>query len=125
MVGLYVSDRRLDGLVYFEHPAFFIVQPLVLAPVLDLNARVFLIHTPVAHVGVDHLGLDAYALHQDDTLLDLLMYCVPVIRVAGKASDTHDQVVLERHSQTDLHSKFVRVATLALVMHFTSGAYQL
>lgn len=80
---------------------------------LDLNARVVLVQTPVAQVGKDHLGFDAQALQQDGILLDLLMHSVTVIRIAGNASDTHDQVVLERSGQTHLHIEFVRFAALA------------
>ncbi len=40
------------------------------------------------------------------------------IRVTGKAPGTHDQIALERHGQTDLHAKLVRVAALALADAF-------
>jgi hypothetical protein len=36
------------------------------------------------------------------------------MRIAGKAPCAHDQVALERRGQTDLHTKLVRVAALAL-----------
>ena len=65
VVSLKVPDDRLDRMASFEQPAFFIGQPLVLAPVFDLDVRVVLVHTPVAQVCVHHLGLDAQALHQD------------------------------------------------------------
>jgi hypothetical protein len=113
-LGLEVPDDRLDRLASFEQPAFFIGQPLVLAPVFDLNARVLLVHAPVAQVGIHHLGLDAQALHQDGALLNLLVHRVTVIWVTGKAPCTHDQIALERHGQTDLDTKLVRVAAFAL-----------
>lgn len=114
VVRLQVPDDRLDGLTSFEQPAFFIGQPLVFAPVFDLNGWVVFVHTPVAQVGVYHLGLDAHALHQDGALLDLFVHRVPVIWVTGKAPGTHDQIALERHGQTDLYPKLERVAALTL-----------
>ena len=109
-----VPDDRLDRLPPFEQPAFFIGQPLVFAPVFDLNGWVVFVHSPVAQVCVHHLGLDAQALHQDGALLDLLVHRVPVIRVTGKAPGSYDQVALERHGQADLYPKLVRVAAFAL-----------
>jgi hypothetical protein len=114
VVGLQVPDDQLDGLPPFEQHALLIGEPLVFAPVFDLDIRVALVHTPVAQVWVHHLMLDAQARHQDGALLNLLMHRVPVIRVADKAPGTHDQIALERHGQTDLHTKLVRVTTLAL-----------
>lgn len=116
-----MPDDRRDRLASFEQPALFIRQPLVLAPVFDLDARVVLVHAPVAQVGIHHFGLDAHALHQDGALLDLLVHGVPVIRIAWKAPGTHDQIALERHGQANLHTKLVRVAALALTDAFHLG----
>ena len=54
-----VPNDRLDGLPSFEQSAFFIGQPLVFAPVFDLNVRVVFVHTLVAQVGIHHLWLDS------------------------------------------------------------------
>jgi hypothetical protein len=113
VISLAVPDDRLDGLPSFEQSAFIIGQPLIFAPVFDLNSRVVIIHILVAQVGTHHLWLDAQSLHRDGALLDLLMQLVPVIRVALKAPCIHDQIALERHSQTDLHTKFVGVTALS------------
>ena len=78
-----------------------------------MDIRVVLVHAPVTQIGIDLLRPDAQALHQDGALLDLLVQRVAVIRVTGKAPGSHDQIALERHSQTDLHTKLVRVAALA------------
>ncbi len=107
-----VPNDRLECLPSFEQPAFFIGQPLVLAPAFDLNVRVVLVHTPVTQVCVHHLGFHARALHHDGALLDLLVHGVPVIRVSGKGAGTHDQISLERHGQTEFNAKLVRVAAL-------------
>ena len=47
MVGLEVSDDGLDRLASLEQPELFIREPLVLAPVFDLNVRVVLVYAPV------------------------------------------------------------------------------
>lgn len=60
-----VPNDRLDCLPAFEQLALFTAQPLTLAPVLDLDARVVLVRATLAQVGMDHLGLDAQAFHQD------------------------------------------------------------
>jgi len=97
VICLKVTNDWLDGPDSFEQLTFLIGQPLFLSPVFDPNGRVVLVHAPVAHVGVHHLGLDARALHQDGALLNLLVHGVPEIRVALKAPVSHDQIALERH----------------------------
>ncbi len=113
VISFGVPDDRLDRLASFEQSAFFIGEPLVLAPVFDLDVRVVLVHTPLAQVGIHHLGLNAQALHQDGALLNLFMHGVSVIRVGREAPRSHDQIALERHGQTHLHTKLIRVAALA------------
>jgi hypothetical protein len=81
--------------------------------VVDLDVRVVLVYAPVTQGGMNHLGLDAQALHQDGTLRDLLMHRVPVIRVAGKAPGSLDQVSFECHGQAQLDAKLVGVAAFA------------
>ena len=91
VISFVVPDGRLDRLASFEQSALFIGEPLVLAPVFDLDARVVLVNAPVAQVCVNHLGLNAQPLHQDGALLDLLVHAVAVIRVTGKNPGAQDQ----------------------------------
>jgi hypothetical protein len=125
VISLEVPDDPLDGLASFEQPAFFIGVTLVIAPVFDLDARVVLVHTPKAHLGVHKLWLGHQTLHQDDALLDLLVYVVPVIVVTLEALGSHDRISLQRHIKACLHSKFVGIRLFHLEMHATSGKCQL
>ena len=63
---------------------------------------------------MQHLRPAAQVLHQDGALLNWPMHGVPVIRVTGKAPGTHDQINPARQAKTDLHTKLVGVAALAL-----------
>ena len=65
VIGFEVADDGLDGLSAFEVFLLLLRQALELAPVLDADARVVLLHTPVAQVCVDRLRLNAQVLHQD------------------------------------------------------------
>lgn len=114
VVGIEVSDGRLDLLPSFEQLSLFISQPFNFAPMFDLYVRELLVHAPVTQVGKQGLGLDAQALHQADILLYLLIYRVPVIRVAGDTTSTQDQIDLDRHGQAHPHPKLIGIAAFDL-----------
>jgi len=48
VIGLQVSDHRLDRLASLEGPDFELGEPLLLAPVLDLEPGVIGVHAAVA-----------------------------------------------------------------------------
>lgn len=65
VVGFEVADDGLDGLSALEVFLLFTRQALELAPVLDADARVVMVHAPVAQVCKDALRLNVQVLHQD------------------------------------------------------------
>ena len=71
VVLLQMPDGRFNRLPTLEQLELFFVQPLRLAPVIDLNARVLLIDPAVAEIDVHRGRLDAVVLQQDRRLLDL------------------------------------------------------
>jgi hypothetical protein len=86
VVCFQVADDRLNGLPTFEHLPFLIGLRFELAPVFDVDARISLFYAPVAQVDIDGFRFHAGRLHQDAGLLEMLVQCVAVIRVAGKAA---------------------------------------
>jgi hypothetical protein len=108
-----VSDERLDRLPFFEQRTLLIGQPLIFAPVF-VSIWGFSLSTPGSPGRHKPPQALRPSLASDGALLDLFVHHVTVIRVSGKALSTHDQITPERPGQTDLHTKFVGVAALAL-----------
>ena len=108
-----VADYWFDVLPAFERLLFSIVHRFGFAPVLDVDAQVVLAHAPVAKVDVDGFGLYSEGLHQDAGLLDLLVQCVAVVRVAGEGPGSHGQGSFERGGNAHFHAELVGSATPA------------
>ena len=83
VIGLRVTDQRLDRLAPFEQALLVVGERLVLAAVDGLHARVVRVHAAVAQID-DHLpGSSPQVLKQVVRLLELGVENVAVVRVAG------------------------------------------
>ena len=77
VVLLQMPDRRFNRSPTLEQLELIFVQPLRLAPVIDLNARVLLIDPSVSEINVHRGRLDCVVLQQDRRLLDLFSQRIP------------------------------------------------
>ena len=115
VVLLQMPDRRFNRLPTLEQLELFFVQPLRLASVIDLNARVLLIDPAVSEIDVHRDWLDSVVLQQDRRLLDLFSQLTPIKRITAKRSRTHHQVAVQRGRNADLGAKLVGRTRLAFV----------
>ena len=122
VIGLEVPNDRLDGLAPFEQRSVLLADPLGLASVHDVHIRVLCIHTPVAQINKRRRRLGRAVLHQDRSLLQLLVEGVAVVWVAVECSGAHDQVAAQRAGNTYLHTDKYGGLALPLLMQSTSGA---
>lgn len=115
VVRLQVTDDRFDGLSSLEQSALCLGEALVLAPVLDVDPWILVVHTTVAKIDVHVLDR---GIGQNAGLLELLGQFVTVVRIVGETSGAQDEILFERAGDPDLHAELVGFAGFALGDHF-------
>ncbi len=113
MVGLEVSDHRLDGVSPFDELESFSVQPLGLTTMRDGQPRVVGIHASVTQVHHRRGRPGAAVLQQDGGLLDLLVQGVSVERRTTECTGADDEIALGGDGDADLGAELKRRAGLA------------